>query len=104
MMRIIGLSPEELGERKTKRAKGCKRCHNTGFRGRLGIFEMLTMNNEIRELAFNRAATQHIRKAARASGMRSLLEDGKIKIMRGTTTPLEIGRIAASEGIITGDE
>lgn len=100
MMKIIGLSPEELGDRKPKRAKGCQRCNNTGFRGRLGIFEMLILNNEIRELAFNRAPTSAVRKAAIAGGMRSLVQDGKLKIIKGVATIEEIARHAQAEGVV----
>jgi type IV pilus assembly protein PilB len=100
MMKIVGLSRQELGDHKVKRGKGCKRCHNTGFRGRLGIFEMLSMNNELRELAFNRAPTSTIRKAAIAGGMRTLVEDGKLKIVKGVTTVEEIARHAQAEGVL----
>ncbi|HOA73322.1 MAG TPA: ATPase, T2SS/T4P/T4SS family [Phycisphaerae bacterium] len=103
MMRVIGLTPEELGDRKLKRGRGCKRCHETGFRGRLGIFELLTMNNELRELAFNRAPTSHIRKAAIAGGMRTLVEDGKIKVVKGITTVEEVARHAQAEGVLVDE-
>jgi type IV pilus assembly protein PilB len=59
------------------------------------------MNNEVRELAFKRSATNVIRKAARASGMKSLLDDGKIKILNGITTASEIARVTQAEGILT---
>lgn len=103
MMRVIGLSPDEMGGRKLKRGKGCKRCHNTGFRGRLGIFEMLSMNHQLRELAFNRAPTSQVRKAAIASGMRTLVEDGKLKIIKGVTTVEEVARHAQAEGVLVDE-
>ncbi len=102
-MRVIGLSKEELGGHKIKKGKGCSRCHNTGFRGRLGIFEMLTLNNELRELAFNRAPTSQVRKAAIASGMRTLVEDGKLKIVKGVTTVQEVARHAQEEGVLVDE-
>ena len=61
------------------------------------------MNNELRELAFNRAPTNQLRRAAVASGMRTLLEDGKLKILRGVTTPDEVARIAQMEGVLAED-
>ncbi len=64
---------------------------------------MMEMNNELRDLAFNRAPTNQIRKAARASGMRNLLGDGKRKILRGITTPDEVARIAQMEGVVIDD-
>ena len=63
-------------------------------------FEMLEMNNEVRELAFNRAPTNELRRAAMAAGMRSLVDDAKRKILRGITTPMEIARITQAEGLV----
>ena len=100
VMQLLQLSEEDLAGRKLKRGAGCKRCYGTGFRGRLGIFELLHMTNELRELAFNRASASQIRKAARAAGMRNLLDDGKLKILRGITTIHEVARHAQAEGVL----
>jgi type IV pilus assembly protein PilB len=103
-LRLLGLSERELEGHAIRKGAGCKSCGGTGYRGRQGIFEMLTMNTELRELAFNRAPTSQVRKAARAAGMRTLLEDGKIKVLRGVTTPEEVIRIAQAEGFVESDE
>ncbi len=100
MLRVLGFKPEDLGGLKFKRGAGCKRCNGTGFRGRKGIFELMTMTNELRDLAFNRASTGQLRRAAAAGGMRPLLEDGKRKIHRGLTTLAEVARHAQAEGIL----
>jgi len=100
LMRLVQLTEEDLQGRSLKRGAGCKRCQGTGFRGRLGIFEMMVMTNELRELAFDRAPTNQIRKAARAGGMRALMSDGKIKVLRGVTTVGEVARHAQAEGIL----
>jgi len=99
-LRMLGFKPKDLEGATIMKGAGCARCGDTGYRGRLGIFEMLTMNNELRELAFNRAPTSELRRAARASGMKSLVADGRIKILRGTTTPEELVRITQAEGIV----
>jgi type IV pilus assembly protein PilB len=99
LMKMIGLDPEQMGDRKIYKGRGCKACHGTGYRGRQGIFEMMEINSQIRDLAFARAPANKIRQAAKASGMRGLLEDGKLKILKGITTPEEVARIAQSEGI-----
>ncbi|MBP7744574.1 MAG: Flp pilus assembly complex ATPase component TadA [Phycisphaerae bacterium] len=101
VLRMLGMTDDDLAGGHLYRGKGCNRCSGVGFRGRQGIFEMLEMCNEVRELAFNRAPTNEIRKAARAAGMRPLLEDGKRKILRGITTALEVAKIAQSEGVLT---
>jgi len=61
---------------------------------------MVEMNNELRELAFAKAPTGELRKAAIASGMRPLVEDGKIKIFKGITTCEEVARIAQTEQVV----
>ena len=101
ILRMLGITDADLKGKHVFRGAGCQRCSDLGFRGRQGIFEMLEMNNEIRELAFNRAPTNQLRRAARAGGMRSLLEDGKLKILRGITTPDEVARITQQEGAVT---
>ncbi len=101
ILRMLGITDEDLRGRHVMKGRGCQRCGGIGFRGRQGLFEMLEMNNEIRELAFNRAPTTALRKASRASGMRSLLEDGKLKILRGITTPAEVAKIAQMEGVLS---
>ena len=72
----------------------------TGYKGRIAIFEMLEMNNQIRELAFSRAPAIELRKAARNSGMRTLLEDGKLKVFRGVTTLDEVAKKSMAEGLV----
>ncbi len=64
---------------------------------------MMIMNNEIRTLAFERAPTNKIRKAALAGGMKSLLADGRIKVLYGITTAEEIVKVAQVEGIVQVD-
>ena len=73
---------------------GCVNCQKSGYKGRLGIFELMVMNNKIRELAFQGAATQDIRRAAVTSGMNVMFEDGVQKAMRGITTLDEVFRVS----------
>src|SRR5579864_515158 len=99
-LRLAGITEKDMVGKTIFKPKGCEHCSGIGFRGRIGIFEMMQLNNEIRTLAFERAATNKIRKAALASGMKSLLQDGKIKILNGTTTAEEIVKVAQVEGVI----
>ena len=100
LLRALDLSPEQLKKTPVYKGAGCSQCQNTGYKGRIAIFEMFEMNNEIRELAFTKAPTTELRKAARASGMRTLRDDGRLKIFNGTTTPAEVVRITQTEGAI----
>jgi type IV pilus assembly protein PilB len=99
-LRLLNISPEQVKSRPIYKGAGCPRCNNTGYRGRIAIFEVMQMNSQIRELAFARTATSELRKVAKTSGMRNLLEDGKIKIFNGITTPEEVARYAQEEGFI----
>ena len=98
-LKVLGVTPEQLTGVTLQRGAGCARCGGSGYHGRLGIFEMLQMNNELRELAFNRAPTSQLRKAAIASGMRTLREDGVLKVLKGVTTAEEVLRVAQAEGV-----
>ena len=100
LLQSLGIAPEDLEKRPVYKGTGCSQCQHTGYKGRIAIFEMFEMNNELRELAFAKAPTTELRKAAKASGMRTLMEDGKIKIFKGTTTPAEVVRITQTEGAV----
>jgi len=102
-LRIVGITEEEVASGGIYKAVGCSTCGNLGYRGRKAIFEMMVMNNEIRELAFNRAPLGQIRQAGIRAGMKTLVEDGKIKILRGETTPEEIARFAQAETLLEGN-
>jgi type IV pilus assembly protein PilB len=102
-LRIVGITDDEVATGGICKAVGCSKCGGLGYRGRKAIFEMMVMNNEIRELAFNRAPLGQIRQAGVRAGMRTLVEDGKIKILRGDTTPEEIARFAQAEALLEGN-
>ncbi|HOL31151.1 MAG TPA: GspE/PulE family protein, partial [Anaerohalosphaeraceae bacterium] len=99
-LRLLRITPEDIHKHPIYKGAGCARCQGTGYKGRIAIFEMLEMNNQLRELAFSRAPASELRKAALASGMRSLLEDGKIKVFKGITTPDEVSRVAQAEELV----
>ena len=101
-LRLLGIDPSEIKKRPVYKGAGCSACHNTGYKGRLGIFEMIEMNAELRELAYKRATTSELRVAAKASGMRTLAEDGVLKVWKGISTPEEISRNAQIEGVVEG--
>jgi type IV pilus assembly protein PilB len=101
-LRLLGIDPAEIKKRPVYKGAGCPACHNTGYKGRLGIFEMVEMGAEMRELAYKRAPTSELRAAARAGGMRTLAEDGVLKVFKGVTTAEEVSRNAQVEGVIEG--
>ena len=97
LLKLVDISSDDLEKHTIYRPVGCGHCGNVGFFGRKAIFELMCLNSEIRELAFKRATIGEIRDAAIRSGMRSMLSDGKIKILRGVTTPDEVARFAQAE-------
>jgi general secretion pathway protein E len=88
-MKILGNSDSAT----LYRGKGCDRCAFTGFHGRSGIFELLTVTDELRKLILKSADASQLRDMARQEGMITLLEDGVDKIKAGVTTLSEIFRV-----------
>lgn len=99
MLMELGLTLDDVGGKEFNFGRGCDQCNNTGYRGRIGIFEIITFNDEIRDLIMNRASTAVLRDAARKNGMRLLRENGLEYIYEGVTTIEEVVReTIASEG------
>lgn len=89
-VRGAGITEEMHAKANYMKGRGCSNCRNSGYRGRMGIFEMMRMSSVIRELTFAQAPTQEIRRKARQGDMKTLLEDGALKICKGTTTLDEV--------------
>lgn len=88
----LELSREELGDRKFYRGAGCNSCANTGYKGRVGLFELMIMDDDLRELIMQNAPTDTIRQTAASKGMTLLRKAGMKFILDGTTTADEIIR------------
>ncbi|MGB2997085.1 MAG: GspE/PulE family protein [Phycisphaerae bacterium] len=89
-LRGLGVTDEQLEKATFFRQVGCDKCHGMGYRGRIGIFELMVMGAELKEMAFQRKPLNELRQASRTLGMRTLLEDGLSKMMRGITTLDEV--------------
>ncbi len=70
--------------------KGCEQCHDSGYKGRMGIFEIFVFDDEVRHMINRRRSTSDLRQRARALGMRTLREDGIRKVLAGLTTAEEV--------------
>ena len=91
---ILGLDPAEADLIETLNAPvGCDRCRGTGYRGRIGIFEIFKLNDELHELVLKRESTRTLTKSARRQGMRTLQQSGWEKIKAGQTTLDEVLRV-----------
>ena len=93
-MQAAGVTPEMMARANFSRGKGCANCQGSGYRGRLGIYELMLMSSKVRELTFNEAPTEHVRRAAQSEGMRTLYWDGIEKTLKGLTTLDEVFRVA----------
>jgi type IV pilus assembly protein PilB len=78
------------------RKRGCPRCNQTGYRGRIGIFQLMTMNEELETLAARKASREDIERSAMAAGMRTLWDDGLSKVAAGLTSVEELARVTVS--------
>jgi len=94
----LGLSADDIKGKKIYYGRGCERCNGTGYRGRTGIFEVMTFNEEIRNLIMNRASTNILRVAAQKAGMRLLRDNGLAAIYDGITTLDEVVKETSIEG------
>ncbi len=90
-----GVLPPDL--KRCWRGKGCPECRGTGYKGRQGVFELVVVDDEIRDLILRRAGANAIKDAAVRKGMRTLREDGWDRVRAGVTTPEEVIRITKSD-------
>jgi type II secretory ATPase GspE/PulE/Tfp pilus assembly ATPase PilB-like protein len=86
----LKIPQEWLAQARFFMGKGCPKCMNTGYRGRTGIFELLRISPAIREAIVNRASSDQIMQIAVKEGYRTMLDDGRDKVLRGITTPHEV--------------
>jgi general secretion pathway protein E/type IV pilus assembly protein PilB len=95
-IRALNLRPEQLAEANFRKGIGCDKCRGTGYKGRMGIFEICVLDDEIRRMINEKMSVSMIRQRARDLGMRTLREDGLRKVLGGLTTPDEV--ITATAG------
>jgi type IV pilus assembly protein PilB len=88
----LKLHQEDVADRTFYRGKGCSSCNNSGYRGRLALFEIMEFDDSLRELILSQASTAVLRVEAQKRGMRSLRESGLLSIFDGQTTIDEVVR------------
>ena len=96
-MRTLNLDSTRLAEAQCLAGKGCGECAQTGYRGRMGIFEMFVVDDEARKLIYEKVPASVLRNRAREMGMRTLREDGVRKVLAGITTPDEVIRATVGD-------
>jgi type IV pilus assembly protein PilB len=98
-LHALSITADNLQGATIKKGTGCKDCSNTGCRGRMGIFEIFTIDDEARKLIYDKAPTSVLRARAREMGMRTLREDGIRKVLAGLTPPEEVIRATIGDEI-----
>ena len=94
---ILGVGEEQVGSASFMHGVGCEKCGGNGFRGRKGVFEIFSVNQEIEEMIYHNVSIVELRKKAREMGMRSMREDGFRKVLAGITTLDEVLMVTTEE-------
>ncbi|MFA4016069.1 MAG: hypothetical protein RUDDFDWM_001170 [Candidatus Fervidibacterota bacterium] len=89
----VGINPSQAKGLKLYRGTGCSNCHNTGYRGRIGVYELMVIDSELREAISKGANASELRQLAIQKGMRTLIQDAREKMLKGITTPEEVARV-----------
>lgn len=89
----LGITADDLATHKIVRGQGCEACRNTGYKGRIGIYELLEMDRDLARLLDTRPSLNDLSEAARANGYRPMRDDAREKVLAGLTTPEEAFRV-----------
>ncbi|MFM8174409.1 MAG: GspE/PulE family protein [Pirellulaceae bacterium] len=98
MLMDLGFDPSNLGDNKFYRGAGCDACNNTGYKGRIGLFELMILNDELRDMIMTNSTTDDLRNRAAAGGMVTLREYGLKYVLEGVTTADEVVRETVLDG------
>lgn len=96
-LRLLGSASEQVRQGNLVQGRGCHECGHTGYRGRVGLFEIFVINDEVRHMIYERVSSSEMRIRARELGMRTLREDGVRKVIAGVTTLQEIFRVTMGD-------
>jgi general secretion pathway protein E/type IV pilus assembly protein PilB len=96
-MRALRIEPGQLSEAQVMKPVGCERCRQIGYRGRMGIFEIFVIDDDVRHMINKRSSTLSLRQRARELGMRTLREDGIRKVLAGLTSAEEVISITVGD-------
>ena len=96
-MDVLKLNPDDLAKTTILKGRGCSDCSRTGYRGRMGIYEIFQVDEDVRRLIYEKVPSSVLRARARELGMRTLREDGVRKVLAGISTPEEVISITAAD-------
>jgi type IV pilus assembly protein PilB len=93
----LGLTPEQIAQAKCAKGAGCKTCNNTGYKGRVALYEVMKFTDPLKELVLQGSSSAELKAAAIKHGMTSLRMAGILKVMAGVTTPEEVLRVTMAD-------
>ena len=93
----LQMSPDQIEGAKIKRGEGCHNCSETGYKGRVAVYEVMTMHDELKEMLLNGASTAELKSEAVRLGMRTLRQSAIRKMLEGMTTADEVARVSAAD-------
>ena len=99
LLNSLGIRPDQISNATFMTGTGCEHCNNTGFRGRIGVFEMFNVNEEIEQMIYEEVSLVALRERSREMGMRTMREDGIRKVLAGVTTPDEVLKTTVNNSI-----
>jgi general secretion pathway protein E/type IV pilus assembly protein PilB len=99
LLNSLGIRSDQISDASFMKGEGCVKCNGTGFRGRVGVFEMFQANEELQSMIYEEASLVALRDKAREMGMRNMREDGIRKVIGGITTPQEVLHATVSDSI-----
>src|SRR5581483_9362317 len=92
MLADLQMTGQDIAGKRFYRGRGCEHCNNTGYRARVGLFELMVLNDELREMIMRNASTDELRDRARSYGMVTLRDAGMEAVYKGLTTVEEVVR------------
>ncbi len=98
-LRSLNINPSQAAHATFAKGEGCADCNATGYRGRMGIFEIFRINDELQKMVYDNVGTSRLREKARAQGMRTMREDGARKVTAGITTIEEVVSITVGDSV-----
>ena len=99
LLNSLGIRPDQISNATFMSGTGCEHCNNTGYRGRIGVFEMFNVNEEIEQMIYEEVSLVALRERSREMGMRTMREDGIRKVLAGVTTPDEVLKTTVNTSI-----
>ncbi|MFL2825632.1 MAG: GspE/PulE family protein [Coraliomargaritaceae bacterium] len=99
LLNSLGIRPDQIANATFMKGTGCEHCNQTGYRGRIGVFEMFNVNEEIEQMIYEEVSLVALRERSREMGMRTMREDGIRKVLAGVTTPDEVLKTTVNNSI-----